>query len=107
MTAGSNRVSGLLTWLAHRGVYELWTVVVGIMLLGVGLGVREPLLMSTIRGVVMPLGSVTSGVVSRTSGELWALAVLGVLICPCAVVAARDRVLTTYLDLPDEALDDV
>ncbi|NEC66050.1 MFS transporter [Streptomyces sp. SID9727] len=62
---------------------------------------------SFLSGVVMPLGSVTSGVVSRTSGELWALAVLGVLICLCAVVAARDRVLTTYLDLPDDALDDI
>ncbi|THA36071.1 MFS transporter [Streptomyces sp. A1277] len=62
---------------------------------------------SFLSGVVMPLGSVASGVVSRTSGELWALAVLGVLICLCALVAARDRVLTAYLDLPDDALDDI
>ncbi|MCZ4605978.1 hypothetical protein O3S80_19915 [Streptomyces sp. Lzd4kr] len=55
----------------------------------------------------MPLGSVSSGFISRTASELWALIALGALICVCALVAARDRVLTTFLDLPDEQLDDI
>ncbi|WCH94222.1 MFS transporter [Streptomyces moderatus] len=62
---------------------------------------------SFLSGIVMPLGSLSSGFISRTASELWALIALGALICVCALLAARDRVLTTFLDLPDEQLDDI
>ncbi|MGW1056196.1 MFS transporter [Streptomyces sp. NPDC002521] len=62
---------------------------------------------SFLSGVVMPLGSVTSGLISHASGGMWALFLLGAAICVCSVIAARDTVLTRYLDLPDEELDDI
>ncbi|MFH7594104.1 MFS transporter [Streptomyces racemochromogenes] len=60
---------------------------------------------SFLSGIVMPLGSVSSGLISRLSGERWALLVLGGAICLCAVVAACDKALTRFLAIPDEELD--
>ncbi|MDO0914350.1 MFS transporter [Streptomyces sp. DT2A-34] len=61
---------------------------------------------SFLSGIVMPLGSISSGLLSRASGQWWTLVALGAAICVCAAVAAYDRQLTRFLDLPDEQLDD-
>ncbi|MFJ7412871.1 MFS transporter [Streptomyces sp. NPDC098077] len=61
---------------------------------------------SFLSGIVMPLGSVSSGLISRASGEQWALLALGMAICICAAVASRDKAITRFLNLPDEQLDD-
>ncbi|MFJ3173853.1 MFS transporter [Streptomyces roseus] len=61
---------------------------------------------SFLSGIVMPLGSVSSGLISRASGEHWALLVLGAAICVCAVFASRDKAIGRFLDLPDEQLDE-
>lgn len=62
---------------------------------------------SFLSGIVMPLGSICSGLISRASGELWALVMLGSAICVCSIIASRDKVLTKYLDTPDEELEDI
>ncbi|MER6377218.1 MFS transporter [Streptomyces mirabilis] len=61
---------------------------------------------SFLSGLVMPLGSISSGLISRASGERWALLILGGAICACAAIAARDKAITRFLDMPDEQLDD-
>ncbi|MFF1747722.1 hypothetical protein [Streptomyces mirabilis] len=50
-----------------------------------------------------PLGSISSGLISRASGERWALLILGGAICVCAAIAARDKASTRFLDMPDDA----
>ncbi|MFB7517256.1 MFS transporter [Streptomyces sp. NPDC056144] len=61
---------------------------------------------SFLSGIVMPLGSLASGLIARTSGEWLALVALGGVICLCAALAAADRAVTRFLGMPDEDLDD-
>ncbi|MFB7057252.1 MFS transporter [Streptomyces vinaceus] len=61
---------------------------------------------SFLSGIVMPLGSLAGGVISRTSGEWLALTALGGVICLCAGIARADRSLTRFLAMPDEELDE-
>ncbi|MFJ3909473.1 MFS transporter [Streptomyces vinaceus] len=61
---------------------------------------------SFLSGIVMPLGSLAGGLISRTSGEWLALTALGGVICLCAGIARADRSLTRFLAMPDEELDE-
>lgn len=61
---------------------------------------------SFLSGIVMPLGSLASGLIARTSGEWLALIALGGIICLCAAMAGADRAITRFLGMPDEDLDD-
>ncbi|MFE2092058.1 MFS transporter [Streptomyces sp. NPDC059460] len=61
---------------------------------------------SFLSGIVMPLGSLASGLIARTSGEWLALTALGVIICLCAGAAAADQTITRFLGMRDDDLDD-
>ncbi|MEU9631608.1 MFS transporter [Streptomyces luteogriseus] len=61
---------------------------------------------SFLSGIVMPIGSLASGLLSRTSGEWFALVSLGGIICLCAGVAWADRAITRFLRMPDDVLED-
>lgn len=98
---GSAAVSGVLAGLAFTGVYHLAAVLVGVTLLGLSLGLREPLMMSAIRSLV-DTSSVAGAVrvrstvmsLSSLAGPVAAGALIGplghsaVLAVACVVVAA-------------------
>ncbi|WP_327286384.1 MULTISPECIES: hypothetical protein [unclassified Streptomyces] len=97
--------------MAFAGIYHLWIVLIGVSLLGISLGVREPLLMSTIRslidtsavaGAVRVRSAIISPVPLVSTGPLL---ILGTAMCVCAVIASQDKAIARSLNPPDEDLD--
>ncbi|MDX3613597.1 MFS transporter [Streptomyces europaeiscabiei] len=106
---GFTVLSSLLLMLSGIGLCMVTTNTGTVRLLATPSSHRNRMVASAsfLSGIVMPLGSLFSGLISRTSGESWALIALGAAICVCSLVAARDTALAAFLDLPDEELDDI
>ncbi|MET7278680.1 MFS transporter [Kribbella sp. NPDC005582] len=60
---------------------------------------------SFLSGIVMPLGALLGGLISGGLNSSASLVILGLLICACAAVISRDRVLGRFLSMSDDDLD--